>query len=90
MQQKKSTKIKEMVKDKTATFDHYADGNLWYIVGDFEFPVPIEDTKGGIFKRDMKAISLMRWIRKHLEYIDDMKARFEIGRNKMMSGPNIQ
>ena len=34
---------------------------------DVEFPIPLEDTKGGYFANSMKAITLMRWIRKHLE-----------------------
>lgn len=32
----------------------------------FTFPVPISDTGSGIFENEMKAISLLRWINKHL------------------------
>lgn len=35
----------------------------------FEFPIPIADTGTGIFPAQVKAITLMRWIRKHLEKI---------------------
>lgn len=51
-----------------AVFLHYTDGNLWYkCENGFTFPIPIEDTKGGVFSRIEKGILLMRWIRKHLE-----------------------
>lgn len=72
--------------DQIAHFDYYADGNLWYKViamqrsADvswfhqekelFKFPIPIDDTKGAIFMNKHKAITLMRWIRKHLDLID--------------------
>jgi hypothetical protein len=35
----------------------------------FEFPVPVKDTGSGIFPNKIKAISLMRWVRQHLEKI---------------------
>jgi len=64
-----------------AYFKEYRDGNLWYRVvfdfkrtGDFttfDFPVPIEDAKGAVFPSDIKAITLMRWIRKHLQLIEE-------------------
>ena len=44
------------------------DGNyLRYEVSGVEFPVPLQDTKQGYFGRTVKAISLMRWIRKHVD-----------------------
>ncbi len=36
----------------------------------FDFPVPIDDTGEGSFGTMEKAIILMRWIRKHLEYLN--------------------
>lgn len=72
-------KIKDIVSDqKIAYFDYYTDGNLWYHVEipytnntvNWQFPIPIEDTKGAIFLKEHKAITLMRWIRKQLELID--------------------
>jgi len=61
-----------MVKDKGANFTHYKKGELWYITDDdFEFPVPIEDIGDGIFKASEKAITLMRYIRKHLDDIEE-------------------
>ena len=56
--------IMEMVKDKQVNFVCYADGNLFYKTQDgFEFPVPMEDTKGAVFRAQDKAIIFMRWIR---------------------------
>lgn len=34
---------------------------------EFQFPVPISDTGTGIFPNKLKTITLMRWVRKHLE-----------------------
>jgi len=61
-------KITELVRDnKMARFDRYSDGHLWYATEDgFEFPIPVEDTRGGVFRGEEKALHLMRWIRQHL------------------------
>ena len=63
--------LKNLVKNTTAEFVCYRDGDLWYRIeaSNFEFPVPISDTGTGIFTAQVKAITLMRWIRKHLEKI---------------------
>lgn len=37
------------------------------------FPVPIEDTGDGVFPAKIKAISLMRYVRKHIKSINDEK-----------------
>ena len=67
--------IKDIVKDnKQANFLYYGSGNLWYITEDgFTFPVPVEDCGDGRFKATEKALLLMRYIRKHLEYIEQSK-----------------
>lgn len=73
--------IKTLVKNTTAKFICYRDGDLWYSVEywseaegpctctfkpqTFEFPVPVSDTGTGIFPNEIKAITLMRWINKH-------------------------
>ena len=64
---------------RIASFQRYQDGNLWYRVlweeADssathyFEFPIPVDDTGGGEFLPQDKAMTFMRWIRKHLEYL---------------------
>lgn len=68
-----STKIKDLVRDKEAVFVEYHDGNLWYRIegNDFNFPIPIEDTKGAVFHARVKAIRLMRWVRKHVDLINE-------------------
>lgn len=69
------TTVKNLVKGTMANFTCYRDGELWYSieyvqengVHKFEFPVPVSDTGTGIFPVTIKAITLMRWIRKHYE-----------------------
>ena len=74
--------LKNLVKNTIAEFVCYRDGDLWYrIVGQsapeagscedfcFEFPVPVADTGTGVFSSKIKAITLMRWVRKHFEKI---------------------
>lgn len=76
--------ITELVKGTIATFVCFRDGDLWYKIGlpgecrdcgapeadIFSFPIPISDTGTGIFECRMKAITLMRWVRKHYEKIE--------------------
>jgi hypothetical protein len=65
--------LKELVKTRVVHFVEYRKGNLWYNISgyeDFVFPVPIEDTGDGIFKHSDSAMLFMRYIRKHLEYIN--------------------
>lgn len=47
----------------------------------YEFPVPIADTGTGIFDSEMKPITLMRWIRKHL----DKQAKWQAERDFLLS-----
>ena len=65
--------LKNLVKDTTAEFVCYRDGDLWYRISsddfNFDFPVPIAETGTGFFPAQTKAITLMRWVRKHLERI---------------------
>jgi hypothetical protein len=57
----------------TARFVKFEDQHLWYSVlwsgGLFEFPIPVTDAGGGQFWPEDKALTFMRWIRKHLEYL---------------------
>lgn len=65
-------KIMELVKNRTAYFVRYQDGALWYRTDDgFEFPISNEEAKGAVFLPEHKAIHLMRWIRKHLELMEN-------------------
>jgi hypothetical protein len=60
------------------TFSHYRKGNLWYVTSrGLEFPVPIEDTGDAEFKTVDKGLYFMRWIRKHIESIEQAKTEQE-------------
>jgi hypothetical protein len=64
----------ELVKNKKVHFKFYVEGNLWYENDDgFKFPVPIDDTGNGFFNAEDDAIVFMRWIRKHLAFIESAK-----------------
>lgn len=63
--------IKNMVKDKKVTFVRFENEELIYKTEcGFEFPVPLADTKGAIFKANDKAMMFMRWIRKEIKTIE--------------------
>lgn len=65
-------KLKDLVKDKKVFFHFYREGELWYITEDgFEFPIPPDDMRGAIFRREDKAIIFMRFIRKHLTWLKE-------------------
>lgn len=67
--------LKEMVKDnKKVTFLFYRERELWYTTETgFEFPVPIEDVGNAIFLKEDKALLFMRYIRKHMVYLEKAK-----------------
>ena len=54
-------------------FSHFRDGSLWYCTADgWEFPIDVAETtnrqgSSPTFKSCEKGITLMRWIRKHME-----------------------
>jgi hypothetical protein len=89
--------IKDLMREQ-AKFTHYEGGNLWYQIlyteggaysggGNthlFDFPVDITlSDAAGKFESNMKAVNLMRWIRRHIDYlnkiIDEEKAEAEAG-----------
>lgn len=65
--------VTEMVgRDKKVYFAFYRDGELWYKAENgFEFPIPSEDMKGAIFKPEDKSVYFMRFIKKHLDYLQN-------------------
>jgi hypothetical protein len=66
--------IKEMVKNKKVKFVKYKNSELIYSTEcGFEFPVPLSDTGEASFLAEDKAITFMRWIRKHAAYIENCK-----------------
>lgn len=67
----KNKTVKDYVADGAlANFVRYQGGLLIYKVKGLEFAIPIEDTGSGIFPAQIKAITLMRWIRKHLAELE--------------------
>ena len=71
--------LKEMIKDqKKVHFSFYRDMELWYITEDgFEFPVPIKEVGNATFMAEDKAILFMRYIRKHMEMLDQARKEQE-------------
>ncbi len=64
-------KIKDYIVGNVK-FLYYRAGQLWFQTENgFDFPVPIEDTGNATFNAEDKGIIFMRWIRKHLETIDN-------------------
>lgn len=62
--------VSEIVKGHTAHFQYFRAGNLIYkTTSDFEFPIPVSDTGEATFPAEEKAITFMRWIRKHHDLI---------------------
>jgi hypothetical protein len=68
--------IKDMVSNnKQVTFVEYCQGYLWYQTEcGFLFPVPIDDTGDAKFAATDKAMLYMRWIRKHLAFLEKARA----------------
>lgn len=64
--------LKEYVAGgKMVAFSRYFDGNLWYVTDDgFEFPVPVSDIGTATFNATEKAMLMMRYIRKHLDVVN--------------------
>lgn len=65
--------IKDMVSNgKKVKFTFYKNNELWYITEcGFTFPVPIDDCGDGVFLAEDKAMLFMRYIRKHIKFLDD-------------------
>ena len=72
--------IKDLVRNsKCVTFVRYQSGELWYRHQDgFEFPVPITDTGDGVFLAEDRALVFMRWMRKHIAFLQASFAESEV------------
>ena len=62
------------IAKSTCTFVRYEAGKIWYHAFDdggpyLDFPIPVEDAGDGAFLPTMKGVELLRWARKHLEYL---------------------
>jgi hypothetical protein len=63
--------ITELVKNKTARFVHYREGNFIYETEDgFQFPVPLAEVGNATLLAQDKALFFMRWIRQHMATMD--------------------
>ncbi len=67
--------IKDMVKDdKKVVFTRFKECELWYQTEcGFEFPVPVDDTGTATFLPEDKAMLFMRYIRKHIAFLEKSK-----------------
>ena len=65
--------IKSMVKDgKKVRFTFFRGTDLWYVTEcGFEFPVPISDIGEATFLAEDRAMLFMRYIRKHIAFIEN-------------------
>lgn len=77
--------IKDMVKDnKKVRFVHFKENQLWYQTEcGFDFPVPVEDTGTATFYAEDKAMLFMRYIRKHIAFLEKSKAEHEAAISSM-------
>jgi hypothetical protein len=68
--------VKDMVKDgKKVRFARFKEGQLWYVTEcGFEFPVPVDDTDNATFLAEDKAVLFMRYIRRHIAFLEKAKA----------------
>jgi len=75
--------IKEMIAEgRKVRFLHYKLRELWYVTETgFEFPVPIDDCGDGTFLAEDKAILFMRYIRRHVAYLEDARRSQNQGTN---------
>ena len=76
--------IKDYVKDCTVEFMFYREWNLWYkTIGsptEFEFPVPVHDRDevgNATFSAKDKALFFMRYIRKHIDFMEILRKNHE-------------
>ena len=61
--------------DKKVVFVRYQSESLWYrCENGFEFPVPRHDAEEATFLAEDKASAFMRWIRKHLAFLEGARA----------------
>ena len=68
--------IKELVSNNNMVrFMFYRKGQLWYCTDcGFEFPVPVDDTGDAEFLASDRAMLFMRYIRQHLQRIEQGRA----------------
>ena len=66
--------IIKMVKGKVVNFSHYKENELWYTTEcGFLFPVPTNDCGTASFLNQDKATLFMRYIKKHIKYLEEAR-----------------
>lgn len=76
--------LKDLVKDnKMSDLVMIKDGEVFYKTRDegFEFSVPLTELKGGTYFASMKSITLMRYIRKQIDFNE--KCKLNLSENKL-------
>lgn len=64
----------EVKNNKKVSFLRFENNELWYATeSGFEFPISVEEAKGGAFHSEEKATLLMRWIRKRIQFLESAK-----------------
>jgi hypothetical protein len=64
-----------VIGDKKVVFVRYQSDELWYrCENGFAFPVPRYDTGDAAFLAEDKASLFMRWIRKHITFLEGARA----------------
>ena len=69
--------VKDLVSHgKVARFVYYRDQALHYETEDgFLFPVPIGETGSATYNKEEKVMLLLRYIRKHVAYLQKLKGK---------------
>ncbi len=85
----------ELVKNwPDVMFERIEDRKLWYqcvaldafggyAESGFEFPVPFEETDGGLFLPRDKTMAFRRWIGRHLKFIKEAVVEAELAKNDL-------
>lgn len=64
--------ISDHIKGRT-NFSFYREGNLYYTTDTgITFAVPLDDTQGATFLNEDKSIFFMRWIRRHIQQMENI------------------
>lgn len=72
-------------EDGTLWYEIFYNDHDSFVMRPFEFPIQVYDTgkeaefadAGGVFDSRMKGVTLMRWIRKHLELLNEARKESE-------------
>jgi len=67
----KGVQLQPLIKNKIAHFSDFHDGVLFYEVGNFRFPIPIEELDGAAINATEKASVFLKWIKRAVNDIND-------------------